>query len=68
MNAPNTAKTTQTRLQSDTVISLGHFFLFPPAQDLGRDIAQDDTSTGGAPGQMSPLTAAAAGALFGAGM
>ena len=33
-------------------------------QDLGRDIAADDTSTGG---QMSPLTAAAAGALFGAG-
>eukprot|EP01032_Pedospumella_encystans_P016544 gene16544-18873_t len=34
-------------------------------EDLGRDMAADDTSTGG---QMSPLTAAASGALFGAGM
>lgn len=42
---------------------IGCFFRY--MQDLGRDIAADDTSTGG---QMSPLTAAASGALFGAGM
>jgi hypothetical protein len=37
------------------------------AQDLGKDIVHDDTSAGGPAGQMSPLTAAAAGALFGTG-